>query len=78
MAKYTKKDKYTLEVESPKKIEALSDVETEKKEYDYKFLLEQRGNVTSQRDELIALKNAELKEVETLIAEAEKLGLIEK
>lgn len=43
--------------------------------YDYNFLLEQKKNITAQRDEIIALKTAELAEVNALIAECVKLGI---
>ena len=45
------------------------------KVYDYAFLKQQVINITAQRDEMIALKEAELLEVQTLLNEADKLGI---
>ena len=45
------------------------------KVYDYAFLKQQVINITAQRDEMIALKESELLEVQTLLNEADKLGI---
>ena len=76
--KYTKKDEYTLQVEQPKMVEKPSDIETEIRTYDYDFLLNQKEAITKQRNEIIALKEKELAEVENLITEAQKLGIMER
>ena len=78
MAKtFEKKDEYTLIVTKPKLVEEPSVTETIKQEYDYGFLLKQKEAITKQRDEMITIKEKELTEVEDLITEADKLGIIE-
>jgi len=62
------------QIESTKPIE-LKQIPAEKKVYDYDFLKQQIINITAQRDEMIALKEAELLEVQTLLNEADKLGI---
>ena len=69
---YKKNEDGKLEVTTPielKEIPAVSKV------YDYDFLKQQVINITAQRDEMIALKEAELLEVQTLLNEADKLGI---
>jgi predicted lactoylglutathione lyase len=72
---YTKKDETTLLVTKP-----IENIEkpAETQEYKLSFLKEQVLSITKQRDEMIALKEKELAEVEKLIVEAEKLGIVEK
>ena len=74
---YAKLDDFTLSVEKPKTVlvEQQDKSKTVNTNYDYGFLLKQRQSITEQRDEMIALKEAELAEVNELIAEAEKLGI---
>jgi hypothetical protein len=43
--------------------------------YDYSFLKTQRATIQADKDRYDALRDAELLEVDTLIAEAEKLGV---
>jgi len=76
MAKYTKENEFTLKIEEPKMVEKPSDTEIKTRTYDYGFLLEQKEAIIKQRDETIILKEKELAEVNTLIAECEKLGII--
>ena len=76
MTKYTKENEFTLKVEEPKMVEEPSNTEIETRTYGYGFLLKQKEVITKQRDEMIALKEKELAEVNTLIAECEKLGII--
>ena len=46
--------------------------------YDYGFLKQQLIDIQKQKDDFDALRDAELAEVNTLIAEADKLGIVEK
>jgi len=62
------------QIESTKPIE-LKQIPAEKNVYDYDFLKQQIINITAQRDKMIALKEAELLEVQTLLNEADKLGI---
>ena len=43
--------------------------------YDYDFLIQQRKDIQKQKDDYDALRDAELLEVNTLISEADKLGI---
>jgi hypothetical protein len=51
---------------------------TKKERYERKFIEDQIIAITAQRDELIALKEAELKECTDILAEMDKLGVIAK
>ncbi len=76
--KYTKIDDHTLQVEKAKMVERPSETEKETTTYEYGFLLSQKEAITAQRDALIAVKTEELAKVDSLIAEANKLGIKEK
>ena len=71
--KYVKKDENTLQVITPVKT---AETKQEAREYNISFLQEQVEAITKQRDEMIALKEAELAEVQTLLSEAKKLSMI--
>ena len=43
--------------------------------YERKFIEDQIIAITKQRDDMIALKEAELKEVQDILAEMDKLGI---
>jgi len=77
MITYEKKDDNTLKVIEPKEVKQPSVTETVTHEYEYNFLIEQKVSITKQRDEIIAIKEKELAEVDLLIIEAEKLGITE-
>ena len=70
---YVKKDENTLQSITPAKT---VEIKQEVREYNISFLQEQVEAITKQRDEMIALKEKELAEVNTLIAKCEKLGII--
>jgi len=57
-------------------------IKTETKEvantYNYSFLLQQKKDIQAQKDRDNALRDAELLEVDNLIAECKKLGIVEK
>jgi len=72
METYKKNEDGKLEVNTPVEVK---EIPAEKKVYDYDFLKQQVINITAQRDEMIALKEAELLEVQTLLKEADKLGI---
>ena len=65
----TKIDDQTIsaEVTIPAKVET--------RRYDYSFLKTQRATIQADKDRYDALRDAELLEVDTLIAEADKLGV---
>jgi hypothetical protein len=64
-------DDYTLEFISEK-------IETISNKYERSFIENQIVAITEQRDEMIALKEAELKECEDILAVMEKEGIIAK
>jgi hypothetical protein len=69
----TKKiDDYTIEI---KKTINSAPVTTTTN-YERKFIEEQIINITSQRDSLIAHKQAELDECQDILAEMDKLGIV--
>jgi predicted lactoylglutathione lyase len=70
---YTKIDN-TLKVTRTKYNEDGSTYEIENS-YDKTFLENQINAITSQRDEMIALKEAELEEVQTLLDKCTELGI---
>ena len=72
METYKKNEDGQLEVNTPVEVKEIPAVS---KVYDYDFLKQQVINITAQRDEMIALKEAELLEVQTLLNEADKLGI---
>ena len=72
METYKKTEDGKLEVITPVEVK---EIPAEKKVYDYDFLKQQIINITAQRDEMIAIKEAELLEVQTLLKEADKLGI---
>lgn len=57
----------SAEVTIPAKVET--------RRYDYGFLKQQRLTIQADKDRYDALRDAELLEVDTLIAEADKLGV---
>ena len=65
----TKIDDQTIsaEVTIPAKVET--------RRYNYAFLKQQRATIQADKDRYDALRDAELLEVDTLIAEADKLGV---
>jgi len=62
-------DEYTLEV--IEEIPARENVRT----YDYNFLLAQKKAIETDLEKFIAARQAELKEIDTLITECEKAGI---
>ena len=72
METYKKNEDGKLEVTTPIEVK---EIPAEKKVYDYDLLKQQIINITAQRDEMIAIKEAELLEVQTLLKEADKLGI---
>ncbi len=73
MKTYEKIDEQRLSVVEMKPAEVLP-----AKTYDYGFLKQQLINIQEQKDRDNALRDAEIAEVEKLIVEADKLGIIEK
>jgi len=71
---YTKLSATQLEVTK----EIITPVKVEKNVYDRKFIEEQIQNITAQRDEQIALKEAELKECQGILTQMDKKGIITK
>jgi hypothetical protein len=67
---YTKVDATTLAVEIPEVVKSVT------RTYDMRFLLSQRDAITAQRDAYVAARQTELDEVNKLITEAEKLGIV--
>lgn len=67
----TKKDEYTILVTKTETTEV-------KREYDYKFLLEQKQRVIEQKTNEIAQRDAEIAELDDLITQADLLGVVEK
>ena len=72
METYKKNEDGKLEVTTPAEV---TEIPAVSKVYDYDFLKQQIINITAQRDEMIALKEAELLEVQKLLAESDKLGI---
>jgi predicted lactoylglutathione lyase len=68
---YTKISATSLEVTK----EIITPVKTETQTYERKFIEDQIKAITAQRDELIAIKEAELKECQDILAEMNKLGI---
>ena len=68
MDKYTKINDTTIGVEKTQK---------ETKSYGFSFLKEQLIGTQEQKDRYIALKDAEIAEIEKLISESDKLGITE-
>ena len=58
--------------------EAPAPVVPPKQRYERKFIEEQIKSITEQRDDLIAAKEAELKECTDILAEMDKLGILSK
>ena len=56
--------------------EVVTPTVTHKQVYERKFIEEQIIAITAQRDELIRLKEAELKECTDILAEMDKLGVV--
>jgi hypothetical protein len=69
----SKIDKNTLGVIETKPIEVLP-----LKTYDYSFLKNQLISIQKQKDDYDALRDAEIVEVQNLLNEADKLGIVEK
>jgi hypothetical protein len=69
---YEKVDYTTMKV--TKEVE----IKTEEKTYDLDFLKQQEIDIIRQIDEFVALREKELLEVRTLIAESAKLGIVSK
>lgn len=65
---YSRKNDNTLQVSKTEKKDIVAS-------YDIDFLYEQRETIQAQKDRDNALRDAELKEVNKLIDEAEKLGI---
>lgn len=55
--------------------EIITPTRTEKQTYERKFIEDQIVAITAQRDAMIALKEAELKECTDILAEIDKLGI---
>lgn len=66
MEKYTKLNDNTIQVEM---------TETHSFKYDYDYLISQRKILKEQKDKFIAEKETELKKLDGLIKECEKLGI---
>lgn len=58
--------------------EIITPPKTETTSYERKFIEEQIIHITRQRDEMIALKEAELLECQTILAEMDKQGIVAK
>jgi hypothetical protein len=71
---YTKISDTQLEVTK----EIVTPTKTEVKTYERKFIEEQIVAITQQRDEMIALKEAELKECADILKEMDKLKIVAK
>jgi hypothetical protein len=65
---------------SPTQIEVTKEipVKVETQTYERKFIEEQIQNITAQRDEMIALKEAELKECQDILKAMDEKGIITK
>jgi len=72
METYTKISNTTLEVTK----EIITPVKVEKNVYERKFIEDQIKAITESRDEMIALKEAELKECTDILAEMDKKGIV--
>ena len=70
---YTKTNANTLGVVKTKPVEILPI-----KMYDYGFLKQQLINIQKQKDDFNILRDAEILEIQTLLNEANKLGIVEK
>jgi hypothetical protein len=66
---YLKKDDTTLQVVKP------VEVKEETHDYTLDFLKQQEVQITKQRDDFVVAREAELKEVNELIAQCEVLGI---
>jgi hypothetical protein len=64
------------EVELEVTKEIVTPIQTETKNYKREFIENQIIEITKQRDEMIALKEAELLECQTILAEMDKQGII--
>jgi hypothetical protein len=69
---YTKISETTLEITK----EIIIPAKTETRTYERKFIEDQIVAITAQRDEMIAMKEAELKECTDILAEMDKVGII--
>ena len=84
MDKYTKKDENTIEFEKTIPQEIIP-AKQEVKQYDYGFLKTQKiaveqdlANIVTRHAKEIEVAQANVDEVDTLLLEADKLGIIEK
>ena len=68
---YIKISETSLEVTK----EIITPTRTEKQTYERSFIESQIENITKQRDALIAIKEAELKECTDILAEMDKVGI---
>ena len=66
---FTKVDEHTLSTDK------VVPTETKTVTYSYEYLLSQKEAIQNQKDSDNALRDAELADVDLLIAEAEKLGI---
>ena len=61
-------DDFTIEVTK-------ETVHTDVKKYDYNFLLSQKKAIEADKEKYNKLRDAELEEINTLIAECDKIGI---
>lgn len=55
---------------------AKQEIKNEETVYEYSYLLSQRENIIKDRDDYIILRNTEIAEINIILAECAKLGIV--